>query len=364
MRGELPDMRLVTEPDLAESCSRAEVSVRAAWASADCDACTIPEVSVVTPAFNPGSDTERTVRSIQAQTMKAFEWIVIDDGSNEDEHRLLLQQIQKASVRSRVLRHSQNAGPGAARNSGFRYSRARHVLFLDMGDELQRLHIASLVTAARELKGLMALPFAPTTHIYESSGRQLRNNSFATVADCPVAQLSRFLYAPFVSHCGVLFPRSLIEDLGGYDPELVTDEDGDLLISVLLNGWRFRAVPQISYRYWHPSSRQRVSVDDSTVKIAARRRVCEKLMAHYATRRQPMPEDVRIALCKRIDALAVRSADTPGQVKDLLALASSLKSNYSWSGHVSERTIRMIFGLRTANYTMKWVRARRAAGQF
>ena len=46
-------------------------------------------VTIVTPAFNAAKYIAETIDSVQAQTWRDWEWIVVDDGSTDDTPRLL-----------------------------------------------------------------------------------------------------------------------------------------------------------------------------------------------------------------------------------------------------------------------------------
>lgn len=43
-----------------------------------------PYVSIVTPVFNRALTMPRTIASIEAQTYRNFEYIIVDDGSTDD----------------------------------------------------------------------------------------------------------------------------------------------------------------------------------------------------------------------------------------------------------------------------------------
>jgi glycosyltransferase involved in cell wall biosynthesis len=43
-----------------------------------------PLITIFTPTFNRAHTLHRVFDSLQAQTLKDFEWLVIDDGSTDD----------------------------------------------------------------------------------------------------------------------------------------------------------------------------------------------------------------------------------------------------------------------------------------
>jgi glycosyltransferase involved in cell wall biosynthesis/GT2 family glycosyltransferase len=94
-------------------------------------------VSLVTPFFNPGPVFEETVTSVLRQSFQQFEWIVVDDGSDDAESLSILRGHAERDARIRVLRGGVRQGPGAARNLGVRSAHAGYVAFLDSDDLLE-----------------------------------------------------------------------------------------------------------------------------------------------------------------------------------------------------------------------------------
>src|SRR4051812_25858756 len=66
-------------------------------------------ISAYIPAFNCGKTIERTIASLQSQTVAVSEIIVVDDGSTDDTAAVSLQ------AGARVIRMGANCGRGAAR---------------------------------------------------------------------------------------------------------------------------------------------------------------------------------------------------------------------------------------------------------
>lgn len=91
-----------------------------------------PTLSIVTPSFNRAKLLPRTWRSIACQSEARFEWIVVDDGS-DDATPEVVQGF--SDPRIRLIRQS-NLGCNAARMRGEKESTAPFVLFLDSDDEL------------------------------------------------------------------------------------------------------------------------------------------------------------------------------------------------------------------------------------
>jgi glycosyltransferase involved in cell wall biosynthesis len=226
------------------------------------------------------------------------EWIVVDDGSGAAFADVFCK-LNEFPVR--LIRLPINRRQAAARNIGLAKARGVWIKFLDVDDQLDQGHLATLISASKNGPS-DAIPFAPTRHVLPS-GKSWLNDSWRDMEPSPEVQLSRMLHAPFLSHCGALFPRALLLKLGGYDETLITDEDGDLLIRVLMSGARFYPVPEVSYHYIHHGDAGRVSLDIGTAKLSARLRVCTKVEDAFVNR--PMPPAVQQGLARRLDKIAM-----------------------------------------------------------
>ena len=84
--------------------------------------------TVVIPTYQRVELVRQAVQTVFAQTCQDFEIIVVDDGSPEP----ILPSLP--DDRLRVVRHENNRGPAAARNTGIRAARGELVAFLDSDD--------------------------------------------------------------------------------------------------------------------------------------------------------------------------------------------------------------------------------------
>src|SRR5690242_2210221 len=102
-----------------------------------------PTVSVVIPVYDDVATLSRAIHSVIAQTYRASEIIVVDDGSPE----LVCVETPYAGVPCRVVKHESNRGPAAARNSGIRASECDYVAFLDADDAWRPSKLALQIDA-------------------------------------------------------------------------------------------------------------------------------------------------------------------------------------------------------------------------
>lgn len=103
-------------------------------------------VSVITPFFNGGEYFEETFNSVMNQTFPWFEWIIVNDGSTNQEHVYQMEKLAETDDRIRVI-HQQNGGLSCARNTGFQNANTGLVVPLDADDLISPQYLECLYWA-------------------------------------------------------------------------------------------------------------------------------------------------------------------------------------------------------------------------
>src|SRR5580700_1196209 len=91
-----------------------------------------PLVSIIIPAFNAEGTIRQTLESVSAQTYRAIEVVIIDDGSS-DRTTAIVEEFTANDPRFQLIRQS-NAGVGAARNTAISQARGKYIAPLDADD--------------------------------------------------------------------------------------------------------------------------------------------------------------------------------------------------------------------------------------
>ncbi len=92
-----------------------------------------PLISVILPSFNKEKEIVASIRSIQNQSIKNIEIIIVDDYS-KDQSIKIYNNLQKIDSRIRIFYHLKNLGVWRSRLDGFLYSRGKYIIFFDAGD--------------------------------------------------------------------------------------------------------------------------------------------------------------------------------------------------------------------------------------
>jgi glycosyltransferase involved in cell wall biosynthesis len=101
----------------------------------------MPAVSIVIPCYNGGRFLDALFNSIERQTFRDFETILVDDGSNDAQ---TIEKLKTLPASVQVIRQ-ENRGLSSARNTGFYAAKAAIVLPLDCDDTLHPDHLAETV---------------------------------------------------------------------------------------------------------------------------------------------------------------------------------------------------------------------------
>jgi glycosyltransferase involved in cell wall biosynthesis len=90
-----------------------------------------PKVSVIIPTYNRTRLLYSAIKSVLNQTFEDFEVIVVDDAS-ADSTRQVVGKFKDRRIR--YIRHKENKGGSAARNTGIKGSKGKFIAFLDDDD--------------------------------------------------------------------------------------------------------------------------------------------------------------------------------------------------------------------------------------
>jgi GalNAc5-diNAcBac-PP-undecaprenol beta-1,3-glucosyltransferase len=108
-----------------------------------------PLVSIIIPTYNRELTFQRTIDSLLNQSYKNIELIIVDDGST-DNTRLILQKYRE-DCRFRILRHPENRGVCAAKNTGLDNISGDWFTILDSDDEIVPQAIEALLKPYQEM---------------------------------------------------------------------------------------------------------------------------------------------------------------------------------------------------------------------
>lgn len=94
-----------------------------------------PRFTIFTPTYNRAHTLPKVYASIQAQTFRDFEWLVVDDGSSDNTQELVERWKQEANFPIHYV-YQPNGHKKTAINTGVREAQGELFLILDSDDEM------------------------------------------------------------------------------------------------------------------------------------------------------------------------------------------------------------------------------------
>lgn len=193
-------------------------------------------VSVVIPCHNVADHIPQAFASVMAQTHADIDVICVDDGSTDGTLRVLHALVGAHPGRARVVAQP-NRGASAARNAGLRATTGTYVQFLDADDMLHPDKIAAQLALAEN---------AGMPDLVVGDFEQVMPDGLLLPA---LALHGRPWMALIRTRMGTtsanLWKRETLERVGGWNEELASSQDYELMFRLLRHGARVAWDPHI-----------------------------------------------------------------------------------------------------------------------
>ena len=116
----------------------------------------MPFISILTPTYNRGKLLLPLYESLKNLTFEDFEWLIVDDGSEDDTEQYALSwiahNIENTEFPIRYIKKS-NGGKHTAINRGVREANGELILILDSDDTLPADSLATIAQYYEQCKG-------------------------------------------------------------------------------------------------------------------------------------------------------------------------------------------------------------------
>jgi glycosyltransferase involved in cell wall biosynthesis len=210
-----------------------------------------PRLSVVMPAFDAERFLAAAIDSVLAQTVGDLELVVVDDGSTDDTWRIV-DEYARRDGRVRGLRNEENIGIPASLNRGIEAAAGRLIGRMD-ADDVSLPHRFERQLAFLEEHPEVAVVGSYVLHM-DGGGEILGLSQTGPASEDEFAALRREGKYTLVFGGTAVFSRRLVDEVGGYDPEISTAEDLELFDRMAAHG-AVVAIPEplVLYRI-HPQS--------------------------------------------------------------------------------------------------------------
>lgn len=235
------------------------------------------KVTIIIPVYNSEKVLCRCIRSVQQQTYRNIELILVDDGST-DSSGTICDDYAINDNRIKVF-HIENSGVSFARNYGLFRATGEKVLFVDSDDWVDEYYVESLMSVSENYDLVIG-------------SATLVNKSTAKYDDFPdIAVSSKEFYKLFAdqrilkrtSPWAKLFNRKIITEKQIFFPEgMHIGEDAVFLYSYILYCDRILVVDNRLYYYYVESigslTKRMNSVQDEIYALKTLSLAIDKLM--------------------------------------------------------------------------------------
>jgi len=190
-------------------------------------------VSVIIPCYNSGQTILRTIQSVQVQTYKNTEIIVVNDGSTDV---ATIGILKKLSNEIKII-NQKNNGLSAARNIGIKNSNGKYILPLDSDDYLLPSFIEKVIKKIKNEKCTHVV-FSDLYMFGDTEGGLIRNyNHFVQ------------LFTNQLPYC-LFFEKKIWNEIGGYDEGMKLGyEDWEFNIRLGKNGYYPAKIDEALFYY-------------------------------------------------------------------------------------------------------------------
>jgi len=186
----------------------------------------IPLVTVIMSVWNDHRYVNEAIESILNQSLKNFEFIIIDDGSYPPVRETIQHHLSDSRV---VLFEQRNLGLTKALNFGLKMARSEFIARMDSDDisESSRLQVQlNFLTENIDFSCV-----GSDVELISSEGIALGLRKHFHTHDDIRAQLLRG-DGGALTHPAVMFKRSIALQIGGFDEEFSTAQDLDFFLRI------------------------------------------------------------------------------------------------------------------------------------
>jgi Family of unknown function (DUF6411)/Glycosyl transferase family 2 len=276
---------------------------------------TRPTFSVVIAAYQAAATIGDALESVFAQTERAHEVVVVDDGSTDD----LATAV--APYRDRIMFiRKENGGVASARNMALDAASGDFLVILDADDRFFPGRLEALADMAVERPDLDVLTTDSLMTLDGEVVRRYYDNGLTFEVD---HQLERLLRGNFVYPLAAV-RRERVAAVGGFDEQLLSASDWEIWLRLALDGSRVGLVdePLAEYRLSGSSiSSDGPRMARACMAVIDKHRDDRRLTDEQRTILDDAHRDFELELAREEARVALRG-DAPGARRKLLRVAA------------------------------------------
>ncbi len=201
-------------------------------------------ISVIIPTYNRAALIERAVQSVLDQGYPELEVIIVDDCSSDNTEAVVTAMNDP---RVKFIKHTENRGANAARNTGIKAASGDYIAFQDSDDEWMPGKLARQIEAFREAP-------ADTGVVYTAFWRiESKEKTYTPAKDVLTTNgdlLEELLKRNFITTQSILVKKACLEEVGLFDETMPRLQDWELLLR-LAKRYPFRFIDAPLVNVYH-----------------------------------------------------------------------------------------------------------------
>lgn len=217
-----------------------------------------PKLTVVIPVYNGESYIQRCLNSVLNQSMTDIQIIVVDDGSHDKTVESITRYEQQYSNLT-IVRHPQNLGTGAARNTGLFLANGEFISFLDADDWVDTNTYIEMITNLEKTNADIAICGIRTEQSnsilssirYSYPHSNLISSNFALRLLCKT-EMQDALISPMVGN--KVFRLEFLKSNAIRFPPRCHFEDDEFMFLAFCHANKVILVPQVYQHYFQHAS--------------------------------------------------------------------------------------------------------------
>jgi poly-beta-1,6-N-acetyl-D-glucosamine synthase len=233
-----------------------------------------PLISVIVPGKNEGKHIFKLANSLREQSYKHFEFIVIDDGS-DDNTKQICNSLQKSGYIDLFLSNDVRGGKASAANLGYRYAKGKYIVHFDADCSYDNDALEKIIVPFYQDENIGAVGGNILVRNYkESLCTTLQAIEYSDTISVGRIVSSYLGIYRLVSGAFGAFSKEALDRVGGWDigPGL----DGDITVKLRKLGYRIVFEPEAICQTSVPNTfkklmKQRLRWDKSIIRFRVRK---------------------------------------------------------------------------------------------
>ena len=196
----------------------------------------VPKISVLMACYNASNTLGESIESILNQTLRNFEFLIIDDGSKDDTYKKL-QDYKNIDSRIKIFKNIKNIGLTKSLNILINETTAPIIARQDADD------ISMKNRLEKQFSSLILNKYdvCTTRAKIKNSNRTIPKYSYFF----PKKLIIRYKN-PFI-HGSLMIKKDALESIGGYDERFYYSQDYELFYKLVMNNFNFKKIYEPLY---------------------------------------------------------------------------------------------------------------------